>query len=95
MARKNIIRSNQVGTVIFPLINSMQLTFSNVTFALKYDSNLISLGQLQEIGISYHNYSEQMLLRQAGKTIGSAIKKKKLFIFNTQTPSRKMTLVKG
>lgn len=89
-----IIKSNQFKTVIFPLVNGMQLTLSNVTFAPIYDSNIIWLGQLQEISISYHDHSEQMLLRQAGKIIGSAKRKRNLFILNTETPSRKMILIK-
>lgn len=41
-----IIRSEQVGTVILPLENGSQLTLSNVAYAPECDSNLISLGQL-------------------------------------------------
>ena len=90
-----IIRSNQVGTVILPLINGIQLTLSNIAFVTECDSNLISLGHLQETDISYHNHSEQILLRQVGETIGSATRKKNPFILNTQTSSRKRMLVKG
>ena len=78
-----IIRSNQVGIIILPLINGIQLTLSNVTFAPEYDSNLISLGELRETDILYYNYLEQILLKQVGKTIGSATRKRNLFILDT------------
>ena len=89
-----IIKSNQVRTIILFLINEIQLTLSNIIFAPECDSNLISLGQLQETGISYHDYSEQMLLRQAEKTIGLTTRKRNLFIRDIQIHSRKMILVK-
>ncbi len=91
-AGSNIIRSKQVGTVILPLENGT-LTLTNVASAPEYDSNLISPGQLQETGISYHNHPECMVLKQRGKTIGLATKRKNLFILN-QIPGKTM-LIKG
>lgn len=41
---KNIIRLNQIGAVIFPFENGLDLILSNIAYALEYDSNLISLG---------------------------------------------------
>ena len=43
-ARGTIIRSSQVGTIILPIENGLQLTLSNVAFTPECDSNLISLG---------------------------------------------------
>ena len=59
----DIIRSEQVGTVILPLENGSQLTLSNVAYAPECDSNLISLGQLRESGISYHDYPKCIILK--------------------------------
>ena len=73
----------------------MQLTLFNIAFASEYDSNLIFLSQLREIGISYYNYSELILLRPREKSIRLVTRKKNLFICNTQIPSRKIMLVKG
>ena len=40
-------------------------------------------GQLRETDISYHDHLEYLILEQGGKLIGSAIKRKNLFILNT------------
>ena len=58
-----IIRSSQVGTITFSIENGLQLMLSNVAFIPECDSNLISLGQLRETGILYHDYPEQMVLK--------------------------------
>lgn len=71
----------------------MELTLSIVFYAPEYHSNFIFLGQLQETVISYYNYPKCILLRQGRKTIGLTIRKKNLFIFNTQL-SGKSILVK-
>ena len=55
-ARRNIIRSSQVETITLSPENGLQFTLSNVNFTPECDSNLISLGQLRETGISYHDY---------------------------------------
>lgn len=46
MIGEDIIQSKQVETVILPLKNGLELIFSNVVYALRCNSNLISLGQL-------------------------------------------------
>ena len=90
----DIIRSKQVGTVIPPLENGLQLTLCNVAYALECDSNLISLGQLQETGILYHDHPKCIVLKQEGSIIGSATRRKNLFVLNTQLPLGKAILVK-
>ena len=81
-----IIRLSQVGTIILPLENGLQLTLSNFAFTPECDSNLISLGQLWETGISYHNYPEEMILKQGGEIIRSATRKRNLFILDISPP---------
>lgn len=72
------------------LKSNMELTLSIVSYTPEYNSNFISLGQLQETVISYYNYPKCILLRQGGKIIGLTIKKKNLFIFNTQLSGKSM-----
>ena len=89
-ARGTIIRSSQVGTIILPIENGLQLTLSNVAFTPECDSNLISLGQLRETFISYHDYPEKMVLKQGGEIIGSATRKRNLFVLDTLLPLKTM-----
>ena len=86
IARGTIIRSSQVGTIILLRENGLQLTLSNVAFTPVCNSNLISLVQLREINTSYHDYPEQMVLKKGGEIIGSATRKRNLFILDTSTP---------
>ena len=95
MAGSNIIRSSQIRTVTLLLENGSNLTLTNVAYTPECNSNLISLGQLRVTGISYHYHTECMVLKQEGKTIGLATKRKNLFILNTQIASSKTILVKG
>lgn len=90
----NIIRLSQVGIVTLFLENGSNLTLTNVAYALECDSNLIFLGQFWETGISYYYYAKCMILKQEGKTIGIATRRKNLLILNTQILS-KTILVKG
>ena len=75
MAGDNIIRSSQFGTVTSFLKNGSKLNLTNVAYTPKYDSNLISLGQLWETSILYYDHTKCMVLKQEDKTIGLAIKK--------------------
>ena len=91
----NIIRSSQIGTVTLLLENSSNLTLTNTAYTPECNSNLISLGQLRETDISYHNHTKCMMLKQEGKTIGLATRRKNLFILNTQIAPSKTILVKS
>lgn len=62
-ARRDIIRSEQVETIILPLENSSQLILTNIAYTPDYNSNLIFFSQFWETGISYHNYPEYILLK--------------------------------
>ena len=93
-AGRDIIRSEQVETVILPLKKCSQLTLCNVAYALKCNSNLISLDQLRETGISYYDHLEYMVLKQGESIIGSATRRKNLFVLDTQLPPGKAMLVK-
>lgn len=90
----NIIRLSWVGSVTLFLENFSNLTFINVGYAPKCDSNLIPLKQLRETGISYYDYTKCMMLKQKGKIIRLVTRRKNLFILNTQIPSKTIS-VKG
>ena len=91
----NIIKFSQIRTITLLLNNGSNLTLTNVIYTPECDSNFISLGQLRKIGISYHDYAECMVLKQEGKTIRLATRRKNLFIFNTQIAPSKTMLVKS
>lgn len=71
IADKNIIRLEKVSTIKLTLLNGSDIILSNMTFASRYYSNLISFDQLREAGISYHNYPESIILKKAGIIISS------------------------
>lgn len=75
----------QVKTVILAFKNGLELILSNLAYALRCNSNLISLGQLCKTGISYHDYHKYMILKQRRSIIRLAINRKNLFALNTCT----------
>ena len=85
----NIIKSKQVGTMIFPLKNSI-LNLSNIAYIPECDSNLISLGQFWETGILYYNRPKYIVLKQGEKTIGLVTRTKNLFILHIHTSGKTM-----
>lgn len=52
-----------------PLANGENIELQNVALAPKCDSNLISLGQLRKIGITYHDNLIAMTLMRNRKVI--------------------------
>lgn len=81
-----------MNTIYFPTRNGAIITLNNVIYTPQCDSNLISPGQLQELGIIYHNHPDYMILKQRSNTLRSASRLKNLFIFNTKT-TKKMIIV--
>ena len=66
-----IIQTEQVGAVSIPLITG-QIDLQNIALASKYDSNLISLSQLRETGITFYDNPTSMALIKDGKVITHA-----------------------
>ena len=82
MDRGKIIYFQEVGIVHLLLqIGKTTMTLLNVAYALKCDSNLISLEQLHESGILYHNHLNSMVLKQGKSTFGVANRYKNLYVF--------------
>lgn len=61
IASGNIIKLEKVGTIQLLFENGTEIMLSNVAFALRYNSNLISLNQLREAGILYHDHPNSMI----------------------------------
>lgn len=93
-AKSEIIRSQEVDIVYFPLQTDITITLLNVAYTPKCDSNLISLDQLRESGILYYDHSNSMILKQRESILGVASRKKNLFVFETGCTKRAM-LIQG
>lgn len=61
---RQVIQIEEIGMVSILFINNNNIKLYIVTLALGYNSNLISLGQLREIGILYYNSLIAMTLMQ-------------------------------
>ena len=86
-----IIHSQEVSTVHLLLQSGKTtMTLLNVAYAPKCDSNLISLGQLRESGILYHDHPNSMVLKQGGSTLGVASRYKNLFVLETGSKAKAM-----
>lgn len=87
-----IIWCQEVGMVHFLLETGTTMTLLNVAYTPKRDSNLISLDQLQELGISYHNHLDSMILKQRKSILGVVSREKNLFILETIPIERAMLI---
>lgn len=95
MAGGKIIYSQKVGIVHLTLLSGKtKMTLLNVEYAPKCDFNLISLGQLRESGISYHNHLNSMALKQGGSILKVANKHKNLFVLETGLKTKAMVMKK-
>ena len=77
-AAGQIIWTEEVGTVSIPL-STGRIELHNVTLAPDCNSNLISLGQLKESGITYHDNPEAMTLMRIGKINANAKREQNFF----------------
>lgn len=79
---RQVIYIKDIGIVSIPLTDSNNIELYNITIAPKYNSNLISLGHLQETGITYHNNPLVMTLMQQKKVIAYAKITQNFFTLN-------------
>ena len=86
------IRTEQVGTVVLPLSSGKVIELRNVALARGCDSNLLSLGQLRESGITYRNDPSSMTLMKVEEIIAHAKRSRNLFILDRATPGKVMVL---
>lgn len=85
-----IIRSEDISSVHFPTYSGTIITLNHITYTPRCNSNLILLGQLRELGITYYDYPTQMILKQGGNTIESASRHKNFFVLNTKASKKAM-----
>ncbi len=71
-AAGQIIQTEEVGTVSIPLTGGTTIELHNVALAPDCDSKLISLGQLREGGITYHDNPATMTMMRGRKIIAHA-----------------------
>lgn len=57
---REVIQFQEVETVHLSLPNG-KITLFNIAYTSKYNSNLISLGQLCKLEISYYNHSDSII----------------------------------
>ncbi len=93
-AAGQVIRTEEIGTVSIPLANGNKIDLQNVALAPGCDSNLISLGQLRETGITFHDNPTEMTLMRNGKVIAQAKRDRNLFTLELAQPSRAMATIK-
>lgn len=92
-AAGQILRTNQIGTVAIPLATGTTIELHNVAFAPQCDSNLISLGQLRESGITYHDNPTEMTLMKDGQVIANAKRERNRFILDLAAPGKAMVVM--
>lgn len=76
-----------------PLANGNTIELQNVALAPDCDSNLISLGQLQESGITYHDDPSAMTQMRNGEIIALARRERNLFVLDLAHPGRAMATI--
>lgn len=93
-AKGKIIRSNEIDIIYLSNRNGVIITFINVAYTPKCNSNFILLGQLQESGITYYKHLNYMILKQRDNTIGLASRLKNFFILDTKTVKKMIIIQK-
>lgn len=68
------------------------MTLLNIVYALKCDSNLISLEQFYDSEISYRNHPDSMILKQRGNIFKIANKHKNFFDLKTNFKAKAMLM---
>lgn len=74
-----VIWTEVISTISISLADGSRIELQNVARALESHSNLISVGQLREHRIKYHDISTAMTLMRVGKVIAHAKKNRNLF----------------
>ena len=93
-AAEQVIRIKEIGTVSIPLADGSPIELHNVALAPGCDLNLISLGQLRESRITYHDNPAVITLMKDGKVIAHARKNQNLFTLKLAQPGRAMATIK-
>ena len=92
-AAGQVIRTEEIGPVSIPLVDGTTIELHNVALAPECDSNLISLSQLRESGITYHDNPSAMTLMRDDKTIAHAKRSHNLFTLDLAMPGQIMSAI--
>ena len=92
-AAGQVIRTEEIGTVSIPLADGTTIKRHNIALAPRCNSNLISLSQLQESGIIYHDDPSSITLMRGNKTIVRAKRSHNLFTLNLAMPGQIMSVI--
>lgn len=92
-AAGQIIRTDEVGTVSIPIAGDTAIELHDVDFAPGCDSNLISLGQLRESGVTYQDDPTMMTLMKDGKIVAHAKRERNLFTLDLATSGKAMAII--
>lgn len=84
-----VIYKEQVETVLIPLQNKT-INLQNIVLAIKCNSNLIFLGQLQESKISFYDNLSSMTLMKDEKVIAQARRSRNLFVLDLASSKKAM-----
>lgn len=88
-----IIQTKEIDTVSIPLAESNMIKLHNVALVPGYNSNLISLDQLRESGITYHDNLTTMTLMKDGKIIVEAKRERNFFMLDLAYPGKAMAII--
>lgn len=77
-----------------PLADGRKIELQNMALALEYDSNLISIGQFRETGITYYDNLIAMILMKNRKVIAYIKKNRNLFTMELVQPEKAMATMK-
>ena len=92
-AAGQVIRTEEIGIVSIPLSGGNTIELHNVALIPGCNFNLISLGQLHESGITYHDNPMTMTLMRNGKVIAEAKREQNLFTLNLADPGKAMAVI--
>ena len=92
VANGKTILSTDKGTIELQTSTRELIRIENVVYVPKCDSNLLSLGQLRQSGITYHDDNHEMTLRRDGKTIARALRVGNLYILDTTRTGMTLTV---
>lgn len=79
MVTGQVICEKEIDNIFIPLADGRKIELYNMTLVSECDSNLISLGQLKEIGITYHDNPTTMILMRYRKVITYTKRDRNLF----------------
>lgn len=92
IARGDIIRSKEIGSINLSTQSRAIINLNSIAYILQYDFNWISLSQLQESGITYHDHPNWMILKEGENIIRSASRHRNLFALDIKSTRKTMII---